>query len=1067
MDRVFVLGGHGVPSPSLVSTGHRWLAYSADAHTLVVCTLKAGASECYGSMQDCDFILDTRLFPLSNEERLSVIHMHQTRDLLCVGTVRDGIYLTSASNPSLTSAASGRPTKLPTRLSGSCVLSACFIAGHADGTDILVASCGLQEATMDRSRLSLWDVCGRVLLWRGCAHGMTSIIPLPGTFGFVTCAQREVTLWFFRHCEPSGKAPAAGSVNNVLRGEESASGSITVLSKPCAAVKNLQDVEYVAVVPPKENESSLTALTTRGFLVSFDRHTGEPIRWMDCKMSPATAAYRCGDDIMVCGALIRFFSSETWEFRGKIKPPECRTSISTSSVPKLVDMACTGAAVSDATALTLLFSGGSMSRYRISRAHDAGIGISDGSTNGAVGMRLTFSRVYQYIPALPDELPLRWLSMSPESVCLWSPRQLRLYDTARWSCDVCMALESTCVTYHRFLGVFIAYEASTYAVVALRSNLESVLCRLSVTEPFTNIVVQEANRFVGISLDNSLFFFEGAWDEATQELSLRLLHIKRLTGHKSHFAHLVWVGGALCGASTHELVNLRTGHSISFAEDILSLTAAGPELLLLTHTHSCILLNATTLSPVGAPLRGVSLKGAVASMGGQSVALYSEDSVTLVSLRSREQVSQFSLQQVPDEVQRAEVKCVGFADSDRVLVVYDSKGLLRAFVVADADGASSSFTHPHSPGETKSTRLVREGSASSTASGKRAMQCDGPTNAELLSRFRDLHGFYETTRRSHNDRKSGNMSDGPSRRSCSVNTHSLPTIPAAPEPTTTTSSSGVLILSQGKSILQIPDGQALSEAVNGSSDVVQVEMAGISASCAADDKDGGVSASLVEISALTSVESKPHDLNCSAIPNADVRVAEISGTGFPLHEQGKGDGADAPAYGVRSPLRKGELSLSPIRTSEDDVVNIESLDRVERYSPARITHRVAHYDATAFAAPTTDVSSSCSSVRAKSLEIRDKLKELSEVYERQQESDVDGVDDETVEELYSTVVQLYSRLKLRRQGRSNKTSCSVNNTSDVSLSTVLADLQLLQQQNNRIEAQNRLILARLAQSGVQ
>ncbi|KEG15010.1 hypothetical protein DQ04_00221130 [Trypanosoma grayi] len=1083
MSRVSMVAGHAVRSPSQVSVGGggRWLAYSCAEDIVVVCALKhGGAVDSPDNNNDAttsrgaDFVDATRTVLLQNGEKLSVIHLHQSRDLLCIGTADSGLYLTTASDPTF----AGATAKLPIRLTGESVFAACFLNSVHESSDVLVVSCGMKELAKDRFRLSLWDVQTRTLLWRGCADALDVIVALPGSSGFASCTSREVTLWSVQRSDvgeaktqegsknASAAAAAAAASSSSLAAstgtakcEDTGSGTLTVLSKPCSVVSELRDTEFVALVPPVEGETTLTALTTVGFLVSFDCRSGAAVKWMDCKVCPATAAYQSANNVIVCGALVRFFSADSWEFRGKIKQNGPPTVVSSSFLTRLMDSLCTGAAVCpNGDRLMLFYSGGDLSRYRVTE-----------STSGTI--KLSFQCVYQYTPVLPDEEPLRWIPLAANVLCLWSPQRLRLYDMTLRSCSS-MALESTCATYHTDLNVLLVYVPSAYEIAAIMPNLEEVLCRLSVAEPLTSLVAYRKNQFVGLSPDNSLFYFEGRWNEGTK-FSLQALHTTRLTSFKVPLTQLVWAEGALCAASTHLLANLQTGKNVSFSADIISFTAAG-DALLVVHRHGCVVVEVDTLQPVGEPLQAVALKEVVSAPNGGLVALRSEGELSVVSLADRKCITHLNFQRAAQNHQMTVLMSVGFTADGSGLVLCDSRGIFTLHALTDTgfDALSTTSSSAASRAVPDAKRLTQQKQQHrGRCSTQRSSSCGGPTNVELQSRFKDLHGFYEFTRRKHKEHEGAykrvsaatatkKSPSAPANSTTTVTTASTTTTTTTTAPTTATtrSTSGVLILAQGNSILQIPStplDHPLPPLRKWESDRVPTELPQVLG--AAESFDVGVSTSMVEVSALTSIESKP-TFRLRTLSESEADMTPSLAADVLAQDRAKVTFAEAPAYGVRSPARKGQPSLSPMRTPEDDVVNIDSMERED-------VQRQLHHDPVnmALVQPfgNLSASSSSSSVRARSLEIRDRLKELAEAYDQQKEdedNDADCIDDETVEELFSTVNRLYTRLQLRQQQRPSSAGSAVSEFSIVSVNAMLAELQ---RQSSRIEAQNQEILASL------
>ncbi|ORC84903.1 uncharacterized protein TM35_000401700 [Trypanosoma theileri] len=1074
---------------------------------IAVCRLRDDDA---GNMSEynMDFIDRTHIVSLTNSETLSVIHLHQKKDLLCVGTAHSGLYLTSASNPIFSNSNSKNNnidrndngsayittnttvTKLPLRLTGENIFAVCFIDAFDRESDVLVISCGLESVMRDRFRVCLWDVQSKSLLWRGCADALDVIVPLPGVFGFATCSSKEVALWTVQCSAPTNNdthrlSSSNGSssnnttimsintrnksdgIGNTARSEETGNGTLTVLSKPCSSVNELRDAEFVSILPPATAaDTTLTALTTVGFLVSFDRCSGAPVKWMDSKVCPATAVYRSTTDIIVCGALIRFFSTEKWEFRGKIKHNNSPAVVSSSFLNRLMDSLCTGAAVSitektcndnknnhnvsndsnnnsGSERIMLFFSGGDMSRYNIFRP---------GNGTG----KLSFHCVYQQTPVLPDEVPLRWIPIATDAFCLWSPRCLRFYDsTLRFQRS--LTLESTCVAHHRDLGVLLLYESSTYEVVAVTPNVESVLSRLGVAEPLISLVVHEGGQFVGLSPDNSLFYFDGEWKEEGKELVLRVLRTTRLTNFDVPLTQLVSVEGALFVASSHIVSNLLTGAHVRFSTDITSFTSVGSNLLV-TQSDSCVVVDATTLKVMGDPLEVTTnpkvesdvmttrLKEVVPTLSGDVVALRSDGEISILRLADRYHMAQISTSSSIRGNQASVFLSVGFTTNGDSLVLSDSKGLLSLYKLGSTGRSSSAST--------RTSRHGREHGGS-----RRSSSCGGPSSVELQYRFKDLHGFYETTKQSHSERPSSRK-----RASSATNIRR--------EAISSTGNNGntMFALEKKDNTYSIQSGQeyhSLPPMRKWENDRAPAKLPRVFA--ATEGEDVRVSASMVDVSALTSIDSRAA-FNLHTVTKSEADLTPSLEAEITAQERAKVRFAgDVPTYGVRSPARKGQPSLSPVKTTEDDVVNIESMEREEM--PQRGLHTGGEA-VCGFTPPRSHsvASVGSSSVRALSLEVRDRLRELADAYEQQllqqpQDdmggSNADSIDDETVEELFTTASRLFARLQSRQQSRPGSVGSAASDMSSVSVNIMMADLQRLQRQNSRIEAQNEEILARL------
>ncbi|RHW67735.1 hypothetical protein DPX39_110040200 [Trypanosoma brucei equiperdum] len=1045
------VGGHDVPLPSLVTSSDKWLVYGCATDALVVCALKDGlASSCSSNAGstggESDFVQNTSVVSLPAGEELSVVCIHPVKDLLCVGTTLNGVYLTTAANPNFSAGA-----KLSLRFSGIVSHCACFVNGVEEGHDILVMSCLLEEALVECHKLLLWDICSKALLWRGCTEAMVSITAVPGVVGFASCSRRHLLMWSFRNGASSASS-LTSTANSAVGADEGSGGTITVFSKTFAAVEELHDVEYVCVVTPASSaEKSLTVLTTKGFLVSFNLHSGEPLKWMDCKISSVTSAYRCGGDIVVCGGLVRFFS-EDWVFRGKIRPPEHSLHPGTPHAPHSTGLTCIGAAPCGGNAIAFFFTGGGIVRCRIGR-----LGVEAKMCDSvSTCSKLTFHCVYEYVPISPHDAPIQLLALTPDVICLHSRHQLRLYGTPLLFSRGNMSFESTCCAYHRDLGVIAMYESSTHQIVAVTPGLERVLCRLGLEVPLTALITLEDNQFVGASTANTIIYLEGQWGEDMQHFSLRLLRIQRFAELKTPFTHLAYSAGVLHVASSREVVNLHTGHITSFNDDIIALIPASGGALLVAHTHSCIFLSPGGVTPVGFPFLEADLRGAASSLGRRYVALYNEGNVHVVELSSGKRVKHISAQRGASGASPTTIRCVGFTADDSSIVVCDSRGVLEVHGFEGTGLISPGiYGDATSADDTNTNRFSRESSCSSS---RRAKQLDGPTSTELQNRFKDLHGFYEASRRVATERKAYKLPERHSKFASSTGANSSSGRSTPSPPTSANRSSG-------KNAFRVQDGDEglLPTPKKSPYPARRWKAADVPASLLNVGAVGNeilVSASLVEVSALTSIDSKHNDL--SSVLEGGAATLSWAVNDIP-RDSGKCRVPDSPAYVLQSPTRKGEPLLSPMKVPEDDVVNVDSFDRVDPRRIERLHSQTAgHDDPTALRCDRTNSSGGIASLRARSLDIRDGLKELADAYERLGEEDGDDVDETTMEEMFSTVSRLYTRLQSRQSRRSNSSCSFASDQSSASINAMLANLQLLQCQNSRIEAQNREILSKLS-----
>nr|CCC94919.1 conserved hypothetical protein [Trypanosoma congolense IL3000] len=1061
MSGVSQIGGHGVSGPSLVTANLKWLVHSCAADTLAVCALKDGSSNSTSS-PDSDFISTVELVMLPESEQLTVLHLHPTKDLLFVGAKPTGLYLTPVINAEL-----GDDSELLPRSTGNA-LSATFIDGGEKGSDVLVVSCGHAEGTAtEGNTLFIWNVQRRSLLWRGSTEAMISMSPVPGTTGFASCSRKNVFLWNIRRGEGGGytggfsNAPVGdGTAKSEVGGDE----VITVIRKKCATVKGLRDMEYVSVVPPAASpESSLVLLTAKGFLVSFDIQSGEALKWMDCKISDVATAYQIADDIVVCGNIIRFFSALTWEFRGKIKPSDYFSATNISFPLRFSNLVFKGAATCDKNALALFFSEGFMSRYRV---------VWPRCVTGrfqSTSVKLSLHRVYQYMPLFLENSPLFWLPLSHDVMCLWSPKKLQLYRVDSWFNTANIDFESNFVAYHRRLNVLVFYIHSTGSLLVLPRRLENavflknMLCRVTVEEPLTTLIGIEANRFVGVSPGNILFYFEGRWDAIELDFHLRQVRATPFSGLTNPLKHLVWTAGVLCAASVRDVVNLHTGRCITLEYDIVGLLAGGDGVLLVIHSHACVFLGATSLKSVGTTILGAAFGGGTTSAEGKLAVVHSDRSVYVVDMVGARCVKHFKASQEAHAVEASTILSAGFTEDGSNIIICDSAGLLKLFklgdlctapCITDGDGTSQD--------EVSAASFCGENSGFCMG---RDEQPEGPTNNQLQTRLQDLNDFYEASRRASSSRRTDGQSNASARDVRRDDDRSSAEKPSEDSPASAHGGTGSIISpSPHEKDPLVSHQESVHSARCWKADEIPAKLPSVAVPVGSGKNDVGVSVSLVEVSALTSVESRQNDFSACTMPEGDAGAVSRSMCDISPNNREEAVGTDVPAYVMRSPTRKGELSMSPNKNPEDDVVNVDSVDGADARQSVHGFRRPADYHDVAndFPIERGTMNTSSSSIRMKSLEIRKGLRELADAYERQGEENEDTVDEETVDELFSIVSRLYTKLQARQNRRSNSSVSITSDLSTASMNAMLAGIHCLQCQNNRIEAQNRDILSRLS-----
>lgn len=457
--------GHAVTSSSRCCTAYRgrYVVYAATDNSIAFVDVLAEHPSSLPAEERWRYSMRLSILA-SPDECISFVVGHPEKDLLCIGTAHHGLYVTSLTNPVLTEA-----TKLPRTVTGDCTYGATFL--FTEEANYLAFSSLLHSRPLDQTphRLSLWSIDTEALLWRGAMGPLQSMCNLPFDLSFAACSAGKIGLFSVQYTAPAAagnaEAPADGQAP-----KHRERNRLMVLSRHCSTVEELYDATYTCcVASPVEGEETYLALTRGGFLVSFNGTTGSVVRWMDCKVSSATALCCVGkESLMLTGSITRLFQAETWEFQGKVKWQDvlgAATSTSgddagaTKEVHEDSVVAASGAHVftNGASAgngvLVLFHEGGAFSLYSME------------PKAGTQRMSLRRASVFTP-PILVPTAPAEAWYMNSALWCWWTPQTLMFVSTPGCTLVTAFGNQSTCATLHPATGVVVLFDTARHALVA-------------------------------------------------------------------------------------------------------------------------------------------------------------------------------------------------------------------------------------------------------------------------------------------------------------------------------------------------------------------------------------------------------------------------------------------------------------------------------------------------------------------------------------------------------------------------------------------------------------------------
>ncbi|CCW61803.1 unnamed protein product [Phytomonas sp. EM1] len=779
--------GHSVTNPSLVSLGYheKYLAFTVSPNLLAV-------TECGGKL-DCLITDSSAVFcPVEDftTEVISVVRVHDEKDLLCVGTTEHGVYVTSVTSPVLSS-----ESRLPLQFTGEQIFSACFLSVaasllsgakgstlHSKSEDLLVLSSAfLKHHDASPHRLSLWHVRERCLLWRGPMEPMRAVCTFPRTPSFAGCFHGALSLFTVRRADAGGSDAAGGGPSALPRDSHPGrkGSGVTLLNRVCDTVEVLKGVEYVHCAASHDaKKCSFLALTATGFLVAFDRFTGAIIRWMDCKISPARSVSFAGKGnyILLSGALARFFLSSNWGFCGRIKVE------GTAAGGPFPEVHFT-AGVSIGSCAVLFSSNGGHSIQHFVQSSTATTTANGGAIGANVappvtgematggdsqqGQKLRFHQRSFCCPVETGEVEgehlVQWIRPSPSpsphgTWCLWTRRYLRLYSPKMFLRKQ-VVVNSSCAVYHAASRVLLTYELDNAELVAYAGADEwRVATSLRQAEPLSSLCACDSTDvFAGYCLDNhSVYAFSSSWKSPTNNVCTTLdlvpLWVRRFDVTNCPLNRIFFLGNQLYGSTANTLVELEGGRLYAFDQSILSFCVAGTGVLIL-HTDSCVYY---------VPDRGF-LKSLNFFPSSSPVYVTYERTLDLVAIADSHRAY---IMRLGDASPFWEVKhCFGSHPSGaRVIgaITLRADPIHLVLSILDAHGNFAEYalridqlTHgPRSQTLSTASRFPRSGRLLDTKNSKnlaadssrgsrvRALSEGTPTNRELRDRFDALSGFF-------------------------------------------------------------------------------------------------------------------------------------------------------------------------------------------------------------------------------------------------------------------------------------------------------------------------------------
>lgn len=550
-------------------------------------------------------------------DHLSVISLHPTADLLCVGMECSGLYLTSATDAIFTA-----ETRLPIQLTGEHIHCTCFVGDsrlslsaepNGPGNYLVFSSTFSSSDThLSPHRLTVYSIQQSCKVWCGASEplqGMCSLLP---SFQFAACSKEGlVMVYTLKHqatCSPSVEEDVGsteeGSMGPSISEKQT---SFLCVSRTCSTLEEWGDqphfISCSAALPESNDDGrKFLALMASGLLVEYDALSGSIHRQMDCRSPQATGVRVFSQLILVYGTAVRYFDRETWEFRGK-HMLEVRT--------------WNGKLTSPVSAISVLVFNQSCICF-ISDGSIFGIKLAKGKTKGKVSdsgqnSMLTFKRIYHYSPLIGSIADskyeketsltrLSWIQpfgddefLENTPCVLWCSQGIRLVDGRDLHCASQSPLRFTCGAFLDSYNLLFAQSSQTGQIhVFDAQELWKQKTTLPIDQSIVSLAGNQCGTVVALGENQTLFYmslqFSIAGAACYRKLVLTHRNREELSG--GPFRSIFFVADALYAVASATLMNVDTRAEHHWGEPMLRVDSVGRhQLLVLLFSSRCELFD--------------------------------------------------------------------------------------------------------------------------------------------------------------------------------------------------------------------------------------------------------------------------------------------------------------------------------------------------------------------------------------------------------------------------------------------------------------------------------------------
>lgn len=595
---------------------------------------------------------------------------------------------------------------------------------------------------------------------------------------------------------------------------------------------------------------------------------------------------------------------------------------------------------------------------------------------------------------------------------MWSSKGFRIY-TPRVHLKRFMELATTCAAFHRPSNTLVAYDETAGELIALgAASGWEVSARVGVPAALSSLVVSTASGLCAglCAQTKTVVAYQCCIPEEDGPVQLTPVW-SRAIDCADDITRLLMVENRVFGVSERSLVSVEEGALYPLPDGFVDISAAGADVIVVNE-DGCTLheLKQGTSRRLCVPVKEA-LQHVYYDYITGLAAIAGTTQAAVVSVKD-EQGPSFS---IPAIVGATIIGLSLRPDAVGVrLSIWDAAGQLYEYILSREDGttltpataAGRSRLHsaPHIP-------------------SRRVASAGGPTNRELKDRFDALAGFYQQHRASSRDGPSRAPRGGEQRKP-----------PPAPEPS-------------GAALKQ-PSAVPLQRRPQPPEDVHPRPWPSTAPPCPAE---------LVE---------EPPRPEAVPPPMASMDI-DVSALTIPTEWGSAGGrlGDEVPPLCDRSPLRDGDLDPSTCRPPSEDAVIVASAHTRSTLagSPRDLPAASEAHSMTESVNPTraTSISSQTRQLRGSLLQLRDWLASATVPVEEEEAE---------LRELPALLTDVATALHSRVQGVSTRHASSVyaasenDSESSHSLQSLLVELQRIREQNERLESQNKAIMARLERS---